>query len=158
MKISTYLKMSRIRRLLDVVHHLASNLVSLNQIHSQGYWWDSRPDSNILRRLDDSTLANLLDQHHQFVIEFYSWRPLWYLYYILCTNGINITHGVSANPLSPVFGNDTLSIVLVDNRFSKASTVLIISSTYLKDSSTSVLEKSNATTSYSLGRPRSEPT
>ena len=57
-------------RLLDVSHRLASNLVSPNQIHSQGYWWESWPNSNILRRLDDSTVAKHLDQHDQFILEF----------------------------------------------------------------------------------------
>ena len=69
MKISTYLKMSRIMRLFDVAHRLASNIVSLRQLHSQGYWCDSRPDRNVLRRLDDSTVAKLLDRRDQFVLE-----------------------------------------------------------------------------------------
>lgn len=56
-------------RLFDVAHRLASNIVSLRQLHSQGYWYDSRPDRNVLRRLDDSTVAKLLDRRDQFVLE-----------------------------------------------------------------------------------------
>jgi Reverse transcriptase (RNA-dependent DNA polymerase) len=65
-------KGTRILRLFDVAfcQDFASNLVSLQQLHKRGLWWDNRPGYNHLRRSDFSTLARLEKHHGQFVLEY----------------------------------------------------------------------------------------
>jgi Reverse transcriptase (RNA-dependent DNA polymerase)/GAG-pre-integrase domain len=63
----------RILRLHDVAlcEDFACNLVSLRQLHKQGYWWDNRPGFNQLRQSrDNSTVAILEFHHNQFVLEY----------------------------------------------------------------------------------------
>lgn len=63
---------TRILHLRDVAYceSFACNLVSLRQLQKQGYWWDNRPDHNLLRRSDNSIVAELQDHHDQYVLEY----------------------------------------------------------------------------------------
>jgi hypothetical protein len=65
-------KGAKILRLFDVAfcRNFASNLVSLQQLHKRGLWWDNRPGYNHLRRSDFSILALLQKHHGQFVLEY----------------------------------------------------------------------------------------
>ena len=49
---------------------LHCNLVSFRILRNQGLWWDTKSNPTILRRLDDSTVAILEEQHNQWVIEY----------------------------------------------------------------------------------------
>ena len=51
----------RILRIRDVAFcpNFAANLVSLQQLHKRGLWWDNRPGYNHLRRSDFSVVAVL---------------------------------------------------------------------------------------------------
>jgi hypothetical protein len=63
----------QVMRLSDVAfcEDFACNLVSLRQLHKQGYWWDNRPKYNHLRRSsDDSIVACLQSYYNQFVLEY----------------------------------------------------------------------------------------
>ena len=44
------------------------NIVSLRNLRRRGFWWDNRCTPTILRRLDDTAVAELQDIHGQFVL------------------------------------------------------------------------------------------
>ena len=56
---------SQVLRLYDVAYceNFAANLVSFRQLQNQGYWWDTRPRYNCLRRGDDTVLAILREYY-----------------------------------------------------------------------------------------------
>ena len=62
----------QILRLYDVAYcpNFAANLVSFYELRKQGYWWDTRPRYNCLRRADNTIVANLREFHRQFVLEY----------------------------------------------------------------------------------------
>lgn len=64
----------QILRLYDVAYceNFAANLVSFYQLRKQGYWWDTRPQHNCLRRADDTVVAYLRENHNQFILEYIS--------------------------------------------------------------------------------------
>jgi hypothetical protein len=45
------------------------NLVSFRQLRQQGIWWDTKGEPTQLRRLDDTTITLLKEQHGQWVLE-----------------------------------------------------------------------------------------
>ena len=51
----------------------ACNIASLRGLQRRGYWWDTRPQHNCIRRLDGSLVAHLMDAYDQYVLEY---RPL----------------------------------------------------------------------------------
>ena len=59
-------------RLQNVAHcqNFACNLVSFRCLQRRGYWWDTRPEYNCLRRTDNSVVAHLSDKFDQFVLEY----------------------------------------------------------------------------------------
>jgi hypothetical protein len=63
---------SRILRLQDVAlcPGIVCNLVSLRQLQKRGTWWDTRPEFNCLRRVNNSILCTLTDRYDQFVLEY----------------------------------------------------------------------------------------
>ena len=65
-------KKLQILRLYDVAYceGFVANLVSFRQLRKLGYWWDSRPQYNCLRRGDDSIVAYLREVHDQSVLEY----------------------------------------------------------------------------------------
>ena len=62
----------KILRIRDVAFcpNFAANLVSLQQLHKRGLWWDNRPGYNHLRRSDFSVVAVLEKHYDQFVLEY----------------------------------------------------------------------------------------
>jgi transposase InsO family protein len=60
-----------ILRLYDVAfcEGFACNLVSLRQLHRQGYWWDNKSPNNALRSKDNTLVCHLVDSQDQFVLE-----------------------------------------------------------------------------------------
>ena len=62
----------KILRIRDVAFcpNFAANLVSLQQLHKRGLWWDNRPGYNHLRRIDFSVVAVLEKHYNQFVLEY----------------------------------------------------------------------------------------
>jgi hypothetical protein len=62
----------KILRIRDVAFcpNFAANLVSLQQLHKRGLWWDNRPGYNHLRRSDFSEVAVLEKHYDQFVLEY----------------------------------------------------------------------------------------
>ncbi|KAF7173426.1 hypothetical protein CNMCM6106_007498 [Aspergillus hiratsukae] len=65
-------KKLQILRLYDVAYCEGSvtNLVSFRQLRKLGYWWDTRPQYNCLRRANDSVVAYLHEIHDQSVLEY----------------------------------------------------------------------------------------
>ena len=63
-------------RLDDVAYcpDLLTNLVSFRLLRKQGIWWDTQADPTILRRADNTILAELQELHGQWVIEHNSER------------------------------------------------------------------------------------
>lgn len=49
--------------------NFATNLVSLRQLMSLGYYWDNHPGSQCLRRRDKTVLAYVKDRYSQFILE-----------------------------------------------------------------------------------------
>jgi Reverse transcriptase (RNA-dependent DNA polymerase)/GAG-pre-integrase domain len=62
----------QVLRLYDAAYceNFAANLVSFRQLQKQGYWWDTRPRYNCLRRGDDTVVATLREHYHQYVLEY----------------------------------------------------------------------------------------
>ena len=49
----------------------ACNLVSLKKLLARGLWWDTKPDNNCLRHVDDDEiLCTIYNAHDQFVLEY----------------------------------------------------------------------------------------
>ena len=62
----------QIFRLYDVAYceGFVANLVSFRQLRKLGYWWDTRPQYNCLRRRNDSIVAYIRETHDQSVLEY----------------------------------------------------------------------------------------
>jgi len=49
--------------------NFAYNLISFRKLSRRGYWWDTRPNQNCLKRADNTVFAYLTDKFDQFVLE-----------------------------------------------------------------------------------------
>ena len=46
------------------------NVVSLRNLRRRGFWWDNRSNPTVLRRLDNTVVAELQDIHNQYVLQY----------------------------------------------------------------------------------------
>jgi hypothetical protein len=83
----------QVLRLYDVAfcEGFAANLVSFQQLRRQGYWWDTRPHYNCLRRGNDSVVAYLREIHCWNISLTITPIPRW----LSTSGGINSTLGLS---------------------------------------------------------------
>ena len=62
---------TRLMRLYNVAlcEGIVCNLVSLRILRQKGYHWDTKPETTLIRRLDNLVLCYLEEKHDQFVLE-----------------------------------------------------------------------------------------